>query len=63
MLSTEPNDSPTCLYCPSQVFSDEAVKAKAQGVVTSLAVITADGRAPDIKAAKRLGFGLPVNLL
>jgi protein TonB len=50
--------SPTCLYCPSPAFSDEAVKAKYQGVVELLAVITADGRATDIKVAKGLGLGL-----
>ena len=50
--------SPTCLYCPSPAFSDEAVKAKYQGVVELLAVITADGHATDIKVAKGLGLGL-----
>ena len=50
--------SPTCLYCPSPAFSDEAVKAKYQGVLELLAVITADGRATDIKVAKGLGLGL-----
>ena len=46
------------MYCPSPAFSDEAVKAKYQGVVELLAVITADGHATDIKVAKGLGLGL-----
>jgi periplasmic protein TonB len=50
--------SPACLYCPSPAFSDEAVKAKYQGVVELLALITADGHATDIKVAKGLGLGL-----
>ena len=49
---------PTCLYCPNPQFSDEAVKAKYQGTVVLMAVITADGRAIDIHVAKGLGLGL-----
>jgi protein TonB len=50
--------SPACLYCPQPQFSDEAVKAKYQGTVLLVAVITADGRATDIRVAKGLGLGL-----
>jgi protein TonB len=50
--------SPACLYCPQPQFSDEAVKAKYQGTVLLIAVITADGRATDIRVAKGLGLGL-----
>ena len=39
-------------------FSDEAVKAKYQGTVLLVAVITADGRATDIHVSKGLGLGL-----
>ncbi len=48
----------SCLYCPNPQFSDEAVKAKYQGTVVLMAVITADGRAIDIHVAKGLGLGL-----
>jgi protein TonB len=50
--------SPGCLYCPQPQFSDEAVKAKYQGTVLLIAIITADGRATDIHIAKGLGLGL-----
>ena len=49
---------PACLYCPQPQFSDEAVKAKYQGTVLLLAIITADGRAIDISVVKHLGLGL-----
>jgi periplasmic protein TonB len=49
---------PTCIYCPTAQFSDEAVKAKYQGTVLLVAIITADGRATDIHVVKGLGLGL-----
>jgi periplasmic protein TonB len=49
---------PACLYCPQAQYSDEAVKAKYQGTVSILAVITPDGRATDIHVIKGLGLGL-----
>jgi periplasmic protein TonB len=49
---------PSCLYCPPPQFSDEAVKAKYQGVVYLTVVITPEGRATDIHVAKGLGLGL-----
>jgi len=49
---------PQCLYCPRAEFSDEAMKAKYQGVVTLVAIITADGRATEIQVVKGLGLGL-----
>jgi periplasmic protein TonB len=49
---------PGCLYCPNPQFSDDAVKAKYQGTVLLMAVITADGRATNIRVAKGLGMGL-----
>src|SRR5205807_1601571 len=39
---------PECAYCPSPIYSDEARKAKYQGVVVLQAVITPDGRAINI---------------
>jgi periplasmic protein TonB len=49
---------PTCVYCPPAQFSDEAVKAKYQGTVYITAIITADGRATDVRVAKGVGLGL-----
>lgn len=49
---------PTCIYCPTAQFSDEAVKAKYQGTVLLVAIITAEGRATDIHVVKGLGLGL-----
>lgn len=50
--------SPACLYCPKPDFSDEAVKAKYQGVVEIETVVTADGRAIDPRVVKPVGMGL-----
>jgi periplasmic protein TonB len=49
---------PACVYCPQAQYSDEAVKAKYQGTVTLVAIITADGKATDIQVLKGLGLGL-----
>ncbi len=49
---------PTCLYCPSPVFSTEAVKAKYQGPVTLRLIVTADGRATNIQVVQSPGLGL-----
>jgi len=49
---------PACLYCPQAEYSDEAVKAKYQGTVTLVAIITVDGRAADIKVVQGVGLGL-----
>jgi protein TonB len=40
------------------MFSDEAVKAKYQGVVLLRIVVTVDGRATNIQVVKGLGMGL-----
>lgn len=49
---------PACLYCPQAQYSDEAVKAKYQGTVELIAIITPDGRATDIQVLKGVGLGL-----
>ena len=49
---------PTCLYCPKPQYSDEARKAKYQGVVLLEAVVTPDGRGIQIQVVKGLGLGL-----
>jgi protein TonB len=50
--------SPTCLYCPSPQYSDEARKAKYQGTVTLLVTVMPDGRAVNISVVKGPGLGL-----
>jgi protein TonB len=50
--------TPTCIYCPDPLYSDEARKAKYQGTVVLNVIITADGRATDIHVAKGPGLGL-----
>ena len=49
---------PACLYCPQAQYSDEAVKAKYQGTVEIIAIITPDGRATEIRVLKGVGLGL-----
>lgn len=47
-----------CEYCPPAQFSDEAVKAKYEGIVLLSVIVTADGRVADVRVAKGLGMGL-----
>jgi protein TonB len=47
-----------CLYCPEPPYSDEARKAKLQGLVTLRVLIGTDGRAKRVQLAKGLGMGL-----
>ncbi len=49
---------PVCLYCPDPQFTDEAVKARYQGIVLLRVIVTADGRATNITVVKGLGLGL-----
>lgn len=49
---------PTCAYCPNPKYSDAAIKAHYEGVVTLRAVITAEGRATSIRVVKSPGLGL-----
>lgn len=49
---------PECAYCPTPEFSEEARKAKHQGIVLLRVIITPDGRAINISVAKGLGLGL-----
>ena len=49
---------PSCIYCPDPPYSDEARKAKYQGVVVVMVIVTADGRAADVKVIKSPGLGL-----
>lgn len=47
-----------CVHCPPAQFSDEAVKARYQGIVALSLVVTADGRAIDVRLSEGLGMGL-----
>lgn len=49
---------PSCIYCPSPAYSEDARKAKWQGTVVLQVIITADGRATNIQVVKGPGLGL-----
>lgn len=50
--------APTCIYCPDPEYSEEARKARHQGVVVLWAVVDESGRAQQIRVQKSLGLGL-----
>jgi len=49
---------PQVIYNPEPGFSDEARKAKEQGVVTLLLVVGQDGHTYNIRVRQSLGMGL-----
>lgn len=49
---------PVCVYCPDAKYSEEARKAKFQGIVLLRVVVAADGRAADIRVVSGPGLGL-----
>src|SRR5262249_31627411 len=49
---------PTCLYCPAPLYTDEARHTKLQGTATLAVLVSADGRAIDLRVSKGLGAGL-----
>ncbi len=49
---------PQVIFSPEPSFSDEARKAKAQGIVLLVLVVGKDGRAYDIHVRQSLGMGL-----
>jgi protein TonB len=49
---------PQCVYCPLPIYSDEARKAKYQGIVVLQIVVTPDGRATNISVVRGPGLGL-----
>ena len=49
---------PTCVYCPDAKYSEEARKAKFQGVVLLQVTVTPDGRATNIQIVRGPGLGL-----
>ena len=50
--------APRVTYDPDPQYSDEARKAKYQGVVVLWAIIDAEGKPRDLKVARSLGMGL-----
>jgi TonB family protein len=50
--------APTCIYCPDPEYSEEARKARHQGVVVLWAIVDESGRARNIQVQKSLGLGL-----
>lgn len=49
---------PEVIYSPEPSFSDEARKAKFQGIVVLLVVVGQDGRPYNIRVGQSLGMGL-----
>jgi periplasmic protein TonB len=50
-----------CKYCPDPAYSDEARKAKLQGLVTMHVLVGADGRVRDVQVTRGIGLGLDEN--
>lgn len=50
--------APRAIYTPDPEFSEEARKAKYQGVVTLIAIIGVDGRVHSARVSRSLGMGL-----
>jgi TonB family protein len=50
--------APRAIYSPEPDYSEEARKAKYQGVVTLQVVVDADGHSRDIRVARSAGMGL-----
>lgn len=50
--------APVCIYCPEPEYSEEARKARHQGVVVLWAVVDEDGRVRNARVQKTLGLGL-----
>jgi protein TonB len=49
---------PTCDYCPDAKYSEEARKAKYQGMVVLQVIVSAEGRATNIEVVGGPGLGL-----
>ena len=49
---------PKCAYCPDPQYTDEAREARLQGAVTLLVLVSADGRASQIRIVRGIGLGL-----
>lgn len=49
---------PRCAYCPDPQYTDEASEAKLQGKVTLQVLVSADGRAAEVRIVQGIGLGL-----
>jgi protein TonB len=49
---------PICDVCPYPIYTDEARQVKMQGTVTLRVLVSADGRASDIRVVRGVGYGL-----
>jgi len=49
---------PACMYCPEPQYSEDARKAKFQGIVVLQVIIQPDGHATNIQVVKGAGLGL-----
>jgi protein TonB len=49
---------PACSFCPLPVYTDEARQVKMQGTVTLRVLVTAEGKAADIRVVRGVGYGL-----
>ena len=50
-----------CRICPDPAYSDEARKAKMQGLVTMRVLVGVDGRVRDVQVTRGIGLGLDEN--
>ena len=50
--------TPTCVYCPAPVYSDDAYRQKIQGKIVLDTVVGTDGRAHRTRVVRGLGHGL-----
>ena len=55
--------APRAIYAPEPEFTEEARKAKYQGMVVLALVVGADGRAHNIRVQRSLGLGLDENAI
>jgi TonB family protein len=49
---------PLCIYCPQATYTSEAMRAKIEGTVVLVVVVTPDGNATNIRVKKGVGYGL-----
>ena len=49
---------PVCTYCPDPSYTEEARKGKFQGTITLRILVTADGRAAQVRVVKGLSGDL-----
>jgi periplasmic protein TonB len=50
--------APICSYCPLPMYTDEARHVKMQGTVTLRVLVSADGKASQVRVVTGVGYGL-----